>query len=504
MNPKTETNTTSLAVIGVDIGKDVFHLVGFGVDGKIAFRRKEGRKIRRLGLRDVFEKLSAHFVSRVLRGLGHEPRIIPAIYVKPFVKGQKNDYNDAEAIAEAALRPNLRFVQEKSQDQLDLQACHRVRSRLVSRRTATINQIRAFLIEQGIAVRAGPRALRNSLFAIYHRSRRGRTDGKPAAAKSIYTGAAVNCLAEGDLAMSRLTRRTILVAAPAALAFAGPLSIGRPARAADRYGPGVTDKAIKIGNTSPYSGPASSYGTIGKSQAAYYRMINEQGGVNGREIDFISYDDGYLPPKTVEMTRKLVEEDEVLAIASPLGTPTNSATWHYMNQKKVPQLFIASGATKWDDPEHHPWTIGWQPNYQSEGRIYATYILSAKPDGKIGVLYQNDDAGKDYLKGLTDGLTAKGKASMIKDAAAYEPTDPTIDSQIVGMKAAGCDVLVTASIPKMAAQAIRKAAEIEWKPLHVLSSVANSVGATRYFQGHRIRLLLEGPDRPAVEGRSWL
>ena len=278
--------------------------------------------------------------------------------------------------------------------------------------------------------------------------------------------------------MSRLTRRTILVAAPAALAFAGPLSIGRPARAADRYGPGVTDKAIKIGNTSPYSGPASSYGTIGKSQAAYYRMINEQGGVNGREIDFISYDDGYLPPKTVEMTRKLVEEDEVLAIASPLGTPTNSATWHYMNQKKVPQLFIASGATKWDDPEHHPWTIGWQPNYQSEGRIYATYILSAKPDGKIGVLYQNDDAGKDYLKGLTDGLTAKGKASMIKDAAAYEPTDPTIDSQIVGMKAAGCDVLVTASIPKMAAQAIRKAAEIEWKPLHVLSSVANSVGAT--------------------------
>jgi len=273
--------------------------------------------------------------------------------------------------------------------------------------------------------------------------------------------------------MKRLTRRTILAAAPSALAFAA-----LPARAAKQYGPGVTDKAIKIGNTSPYTGPASSYGTIGKSQAAYYRMINEQGGVNGRQIDFISYDDGYLPPKTVEMTRKLVEEDQVLAIASPLGTPTNSATWHYMNQKKVPQLFIASGATKWDDPKDHPWTIGWQPNYQSEGRIYATYILSAKPDGKIGVLYQNDDAGKDYLKGLTDGLTAKGKASMIKDAAAYEPTDPTIDSQIVGMKAAGCDVLVTASIPKMAAQAIRKAAEIEWTPLHVLASVANSVGAT--------------------------
>ena len=274
--------------------------------------------------------------------------------------------------------------------------------------------------------------------------------------------------------MTGLTRRTLLVAAPAAAALSAP----RLARAAGQYGPGVTDTTIKIGNTGPYSGPASSYAAIPKSIAAYFRMVNDQGGVNGRKLNFLSYDDGYQPPKTVEMTRKLVEQDEVLAIVSPLGTPTNSATWHYMNQKKVPQLFIASGATKWDDPKGHPWTIGWQPNYQSEGRIYTTYIMATKPDAKIGVLYQNDDAGKDYLKGVTDGLAAKGKASMIVDAAPYEPTDPTIDSQIVGMKAKGCDVLVTASIPKMAAQAIKKAAEIEWKPLHVLASVANSVGAT--------------------------
>jgi branched-chain amino acid transport system substrate-binding protein len=276
--------------------------------------------------------------------------------------------------------------------------------------------------------------------------------------------------------MRRPTRRALIAAAPA-LAFAGAALRPRPVRAAGRYGPGVTDTAIKIGNTGPYSGPASSYATIPKSMAAYYRMVNDKGGVNGRRIDFISYDDGYSPPKTVEMTRKLVEEDRVLCIASPLGTPTNSATWHYMNEHKVPQLFVATGATKWDDPKGHPWTIGWQPNYQSEGRIYATFIQANKPGGKIGVLYQNDDAGKDYLKGVVDGLGPARKA-MIVVAAPYEPTDPTIDSQIVAMKAAGCDVLVTAAIPKMAAQAIKKAAEIEWKPLHVLSSVANSVGAT--------------------------
>src|SRR5271167_433567 len=276
-----------------------------------------------------------------------------------------------------------------------------------------------------------------------------------------------------EVAMERLTRRTVLVAAPVALTFAAP----RAARAAKDYGPGVTDTEIKIGNTGPYSGPASSYSAVPKSQAAFYKMINTKGGVNGRKINFISYDDAYSPPKTVEMTRKLVEQDQVLLIASPLGTPTNSAIWHYMNQHKVPQLFVSTGATKWDDPKGHPWTIGWQPNYQSEGRIYAAYILKEKPDGKIGVLYQDDDFGKDYLKGVTDGLGAKA-ASMILVEASYETTDPTVDSQVIGMKAAGCDVFVNTAIPKFAAQSIKKTAEIEWKPLHILSSIGNSVAAT--------------------------
>jgi branched-chain amino acid transport system substrate-binding protein len=272
--------------------------------------------------------------------------------------------------------------------------------------------------------------------------------------------------------MTRLTRRTILAAAPAALTLAAI-----PARAAKQYGPGVTDAEVKIGNTGPYSGPASSYSPVPKSMAAWCKMVNDQGGVNGRKINFISYDDSYTPPKTVEMARKLVEQDEVLCTAGTLGTPTNSAIWHYMNQKKVPQLFVATGATKWDDPKGHPWTIGWQPNYQSEGRIYATYIMKQKPNGKIGVLYQNDDFGKDYLKGLKDGLGDKAK-SMIVMEASYETTDPTVDSQIIGLKSAGVDVFVNTAIPKFAAQAIRKTAEIEWKPLHVLSSISASVGAT--------------------------
>ena len=271
--------------------------------------------------------------------------------------------------------------------------------------------------------------------------------------------------------MKHLTRRSILAAAPVAA-----LTLKAwPAHAKD-YGPGVTDKEIKIGNTGPYSGPASSYSAVPKSQVAYWKMVNEQGGINGRMINFISYDDAYTPPKTVEMARKLVEQDQVLLIASPLGTPTNSAIWHYMNEKKVPQLFVATGATKWDDPKGHPWTIGWQPNYQSEGRIYASYILKEKPAGKIGVLYQNDDFGKDYLKGVKDGLGSK--ASMIIVEASYETTDPTVDSQVVDMKAKGVDVFVNTAIPKFAAQAIRKAAEINWKPLHILSSIGNSVGAT--------------------------
>jgi ABC-type branched-subunit amino acid transport system substrate-binding protein len=272
--------------------------------------------------------------------------------------------------------------------------------------------------------------------------------------------------------MKSITRRSILAAAPSVLAFAAV-----PVSAEKQYGPGVSDTEIKIGNTGPYSGPASSYGTIPKSTAAYYRMVNEKGGVNGRKINFISYDDAYSPPKTVEQARKLVEQDNVLLIASPLGTPTNSAIWHYMNQKKVPQLFVATGATKWDDPKHYPWTIGWQPNYQSEGRVYASYILEHKPDGKIGVLYQNDDFGKDYLKGVKDGLGERAK-SMIAVEAAYETTDPTVDSRVIGIKAAGCDVFVNTGIPKFAAQAIKKAAEIEWKPLHILSSVGASVGAS--------------------------
>ena len=276
--------------------------------------------------------------------------------------------------------------------------------------------------------------------------------------------------------MKHLTRRTILAAAPA-LAFGGPLLAARPVRAAKQYGPGITDTEIKIGNTCFYSGPASSYGTIGRAMAAYYKMVNDQGGVNGRKIDFISYDDAYSPPKTVEMTRKLVEEDQVFLDAGPLGTPTNSAIWHYMNQHKVPQLFVSTGATKWDDPKGHPWTIGWQPNYQSEGRIYAAYILKEKPDGKIGVLYQDDDFGKDYLKGVTDGLGAKATLMILVEAS-YETTDPTVDSQVIGMKAAGCDVFVNTAIPKFAAQSIKKAAEIEWKPLHILSSIGNSVAAT--------------------------
>src|SRR5207302_1534087 len=272
--------------------------------------------------------------------------------------------------------------------------------------------------------------------------------------------------------MQRLTRRTILAAAPSSLVLSA-----LPAGAAKQYGPGVTDAAIKIGNTCFYSGPASSYGTIGKAMAAYYRMVNDQGGVNGREITFLSYDDAYSPPKTVEQTRRLVEQDGVLLDAGPLGTPTNSAIWHYMNQKKVPHLFVSTGAAKWNDPKGHPWTIGWQPNYQSEGRAYAAYIVKEKPAAKIGLLYQNDDFGKDYLKGVKDGIGDKGQAKVIVEAS-YETTDPTVDSQVLGMKAAGCDVFVNTAIPKFAAQAIRKTAEIEGKPLHILSSIRNSVAAT--------------------------
>src|SRR5437763_4953646 len=216
--------------------------------------------------------------------------------------------------------------------------------------------------------------------------------------------------------MTKITRRSVLAAAPGALALA---SLPLPALAKGTYDTGATDAEIKIGNTSPYSGPASSYGTIGKVKTAFFTMINEQGGFNGRKINFISYDDGYSPPKTVEQVRKLVESDEVLFLFNTLGTPPNSAIHKYCNAKKVPQLFVATGATKWGDPEHFPWTMGWQPNYQSEGHIFAEYLLKEKPGGKVAILYQNDDYGKDYVKGVKDGLGGKAK-SMIVSEEPYE------------------------------------------------------------------------------------
>jgi ABC-type branched-subunit amino acid transport system substrate-binding protein len=262
----------------------------------------------------------------------------------------------------------------------------------------------------------------------------------------------------------------------ASTAFVVLVASANGALAQKKYDTGATDTEIKIGNIMPYSGPASAYGVIGKTEAAYFKKINDAGGVNGRKINFISYDDGYSPPKTVEQARKLVESDEVLFIFNSLGTPPNSAIHKYMNSKKVPQLFVATGATKWNDPKDFPWTMGWQPNYQSESRIYAKYLLKEKPAAKIAVLYQNDDYGKDYLKGLKDGLGAKA-ASMIIAEESFETTEPTVDSHIVRLKSTGADVFVNISTPKFAAQAIKKIAEIGWKPLHILNNVSASVGS---------------------------
>src|SRR5215468_6730666 len=250
---------------------------------------------------------------------------------------------------------------------------------------------------------------------------------------------------------------TRLATVSVALALLAASSSG--ALAQKKYDTGATDTEIKIGNIMPYSGPASAYGVIGKSQQAYFNKINAAGGINGRKINFISYDDGYSPPKTVEQARKLVESDEVLLIFNSLGTPPNTAIQKYMNTKKVPQLFVATGATKWNDPKDFPWTMGWQPNYQSESQIYAKYILKNHPDAKIAVLYQNDDYGKDYLKGFKDGLGSKA-ASMIVAEEAYEVSEPTIDSHIVKLKASGADVFMNITTPKFAAQAIKKNAEI--------------------------------------------
>jgi branched-chain amino acid transport system substrate-binding protein len=251
-------------------------------------------------------------------------------------------------------------------------------------------------------------------------------------------------------------------------------TVASPVLAQKKYDPGATDREIKIGNIMPYSGPASAYGEIGKTEAAYFQKVNADGGINGRKINFISYDDAYNPPKAVEQARKLVESDEVLVILNPLGTPSNTAIQRYMNTKKVPQLFVASGATRFNDPKQFPWTMGWQPSYHAEARIYAEYLLKNHPQGKVGVLYQNDDLGRDYLKGLRDGLN--GKMQIVAEMP-YEVTDPTVDSQVLNLKASGADVFVNIATPKFAAQAIKKTAEIGWKPIHLLDSVSVSVGA---------------------------
>jgi branched-chain amino acid transport system substrate-binding protein len=238
--------------------------------------------------------------------------------------------------------------------------------------------------------------------------------------------------------------------------------------------PGVSATEIKIGNTNPYSGPASAYGTIGKAISAYFKKVNDEGGINGRKINFVTHDDGYSPPKTVEMVRRLVEQDQVAFVFQTLGTPTNSAIHKYLNQEKVPHLFVATGATKWGDPKNFPWTMGFQPTYQTEGKIYAQYVLKNVPDAKIGILYQNDDYGKDYLKGLKDGLGEAAKRLIVLEQS-YEVTDPTIDSQIANLKNSGANVFYNVTIPKFAVQAIKKAHDIGWKPLHLLNNVSSSV-----------------------------
>jgi branched-chain amino acid transport system substrate-binding protein len=271
--------------------------------------------------------------------------------------------------------------------------------------------------------------------------------------------------------MIRTTRRTLLAGA-AALAVAA----ASPAFAQKKYDEGATDTEIKIGHTNPYSGNASAYGLIGKTIEAYFKMINDNGGINGRKINFISYDDGYAPPKTVEMVRKLVEEDKVLFVFQTLGTPPNTAIHKYMNQKKVPQLFVATGASKWGNPKEFPWTMGWQPDYATEAAIYAKHILETVKDPKIGILMQNDDYGKDYLNGFKAGL-GKDNEKLIVQLATYEVTDPTVDSQMIQLKNSGANVFFNITTPKFAAQAIKKAAEIGWKPVHYLNNVSISVGA---------------------------
>jgi branched-chain amino acid transport system substrate-binding protein len=264
----------------------------------------------------------------------------------------------------------------------------------------------------------------------------------------------------------------LLLAGIGALALA---LAANPAEAQKKYDDGASDTEIRIGNTNPYSGNASAYGVIGKTIEAYFKMVSDKGGINGRKINFITYDDGYSPPKTVEMVRKLVEEDKVLFVYQTLGTPSNTAIHKYMNGKKVPQLFVATGASKWGMPKEFPWTMGWQPDYVTEGIIYAKHILANVKDAKIAVLMQNDDYGKDYFGGFKQGL---GKdADKIVQVATYEVTDPTVDSQIIQLKNSGANAFFNITTPKFAAQAIKKAHEIGWKPAHYLNNVSASIGA---------------------------
>ncbi len=273
--------------------------------------------------------------------------------------------------------------------------------------------------------------------------------------------------------MTKRTRRDVLVGGSA---IAAAQVIGFPAIAqGKKYDVGATDSVIKIGHTNPYSGNASAYGNIGRTIEAVFKMVNDAGGINGRKIEFITYDDGYSPPKTVEMVRKLVEQDEVLFLFNTLGTPPNTAIHRYMNQKKVPHLFVATGASKWGQPKEFPWTMGWQPDYVTEGAIYAKHILATIKEPKIGILMQNDDYGKDYYNGFIQGLG--DKKGLVAQLATYEVTDPTVDSQMIQLKNTGANVFFNITTPKFAAQAIKKAFEIEWKPAHYLNNVSSSFGS---------------------------
>jgi branched-chain amino acid transport system substrate-binding protein len=272
--------------------------------------------------------------------------------------------------------------------------------------------------------------------------------------------------------MLSMNKKLPLLAAAAAFA----LFASQTAFAQKKYDTGAGDTEIKIGNVEAYSGPASAYGIIGKTEEAYFKMVNEAGGVNGRKINFISYDDGYSPPKTVEQIRKLIESDEVFLVFNALGTPTQSAVQKYHNAKKVPQLFLATGASKWNDPKDFPWTMGFQPSYRVEARIFAKYILKEKPNAKVAIFYANDDFGKDYVAGIKEIFGEKA-SSLIVAEESYETTEPSIDSHIVKLKGTGADVFINISTPKFAAQAIKKLAELEWKPMHLMTDVSISIGA---------------------------